>query len=413
MAPALQDGQRTLQLLLRRAVIAYYPGVHLPREFELVATCCRWPPSPARQEALLAASARVDWDLVARIAKRHRVEGLVWNALRQANAPFPAEIGKRLQAAADRIARENLLLTAESLRLTALLERAQVRHLFVKGISLGMLAYGSIGPKMGWDIDLLVPLESVEPAASALESAGYRLLLPGGPNGREQLGFWHRHSKESVWVRPGGRLTVELHSRLNDNPMLLPDVGLDSPSRRVEVAKGRFLATLRTDELFAYLCVHGASSAWFRLKWIADVGALLGGCPPEEIERLYRRSQEMGAGRAAAQALLLCERLLAIPIPAALTAELRSDRINRWLLAIALRKLAGRTLTAELDEKLLGTGTLHLMQFALLPGLKFKYAELRRRLAFPTDRIAVPLPKALGFLYPLLAMSRQLGRRGH
>ena len=385
--------------------------MHLPREFELVTACCRWPPTAERDAAVLAAAERVDWTLVAKIAERNRVEGLVWNALRRAGASPPAEIGDRLQASADRIARQNLALTAESLRLDGLLDRAGVRHLFVKGITLGVLAYGSIGPKMGWDIDLLVPLEAVEPAAAALEAAGYRLLLPGGPRGRERLGLWHRLWKESVWVTPGGKLTVELHSRLNDNPLLLPDVGPDSPVQPVEVSRGRFLATLRTDELFAYLCVHGASSAWFRLKWIADVGALLGPCPPPEIERLYRRSREMGAGRSAAQALLLCERLFATPLPAALAAELRSDRMNRWLVAVALRKLAGRTLTAELDEKLLGTGTIHLMQFALLPGLRFKYAELRRQLVNPSDRIAVPLPKALAFLYPLVALARRLTPR--
>jgi hypothetical protein len=384
--------------------------VHLPREFEIVAACCRWPPSPERRRALLAAAAQADWDLVARIARRHRVEGLVWNALRESDAPFPAEVGERLRAAADRIARQNLILAAESLRLSGLLERAQIRHLFVKGITLGVLAYGSIGPKMGWDIDLLVSPDSVEAAGAALDEAGYRLVLPTGPRGRERLGLWHRHWKESVWTLPRGGLTVELHSRLNDNVMLLPDVGLDSPIRRVEVSKGRFLATLCNDELFAYLCVHGASSAWFRLKWIADVGALLGGRPPGEIERLYRRSQEMGAGRAAAQALLLCERLFDTPVPAALADELRSDAVNSWLLAIALRKLAGRTLSVELDEKLLGTGTLHLMQFALRPGIRFKYAELRRRLINPADRVAVPLPRPLWFLYPLVAMSRRLRR---
>ncbi|HET9637583.1 MAG TPA: nucleotidyltransferase family protein [Allosphingosinicella sp.] len=386
--------------------------MHLSREFRLVAACCRWPPSPARDSALLAAAAGIDWDLAARIAARHRVEGLVWNALRQAGAVVPAEVGERLQGASARIIRQNLVLTAESLRLAALLDEAGIRHLFVKGISLGVLAYGSIGPKMGWDIDLLVPPEAVETAARMLEAAGYRLSAPHGARGRERLGLWHRHWKESVWATPDGSLTVELHSRLNDNPMLLPDVGLESPSRPVEVSRGKFLETLRTDELFAYLCIHGASSAWFRLKWIADVGALIGACPPAEIERLYRRSQALGAGRAPAQALLLCERLFATALPPALSAELRSDRINRWLLAIALRKLAGRTETAELNEKLLGTGTIHLMQFALLPGLRFKFAELRRQLVNPADRVAVPLPKALGFLYPLVAMSRRLRLRG-
>ena len=360
---------------------------------------------------MLAAAAGAEWDLVGRIARRHRVEGLVWNALREAGAAVPEEAGERLQAAAGRITRQNLALTAESLRLTELLDRAEVRHLFVKGISLGVLAYGSISPKMGWDIDLLVPPSSIGAAADLLDSAGYRLLLPRGPRGRERLELWHLHWKESVWEKPGGP-TVELHSRLNDNILLLPDTGLDSPSQRVEVTKGRFLATLRTDELFAYLCVHGASSAWFRLKWIADVGALIGGCPPDEIERLYRRAGQLGAGRAPALALLLCERLFATPLPPELAAELRSDRVNRWLLAIALRKLAGRTMTAELEDKLLGTGTLHLMQFALHPGFKFKYAELRRRLVSPLDRVAVPLPPALAFLYPLVAISRRLGLRG-
>jgi hypothetical protein len=386
--------------------------VHLPREFQLVAACCRWPPSPERDSAVLAAASGVDWSLAARIAARHRVEALVWNALRQAGAAVPEEVGEALRAASERIMRQNLFLAAESLRLAASLDEAGIRHLFVKGVSLGLLAYGSIGPKMGWDIDLLVPHEAVEGAARVLEAAGYRLASPEGARGRERLGLWHSHWKESVWTRPDGRLTVELHSRLNDNPMLLPGVGPDSPGRPVEISRGRFLRTLRSDELFAYLCVHGASSAWFRLKWIADVGALIGGCPPAEIERLYRRSQALGAGRAPAQALLLCERLFATALPPALAAELRSDRVNRWLLAVALRKLAGRTLTAELDQKLLGTGTIHLMQFALLPGLRFKYAELRRQLVNPADRVAVRLPKALGFLYPLVAMSRRLGLRG-
>ncbi|HYD38273.1 MAG TPA: nucleotidyltransferase family protein, partial [Allosphingosinicella sp.] len=280
-------------------------------------------------------------------------------------------------------------------------------------VALGALVYGSVGPKMGWDIDLLVPPSAVEAAATVLEAAGYRLDLPSGPRARERLAAFHRHWKESVWKSADGALTVELHTRLADNPALLPEVGCDSPVRRVEVAKGRFLPTLGGDELFAYLSVHGASSAWFRLKWIADVAALLSSLPPAAIERLYRRSQQLGAGRAAGQALLLCERLFATPLPPALAAELAADRTNRWLLAVALRKLAGRTLATELHDTRFGTVSIHLMQLALLPGLGFKLGELGRQLVDPRDRIAVPLPRWLAFLYPLISMSRRLtGRPG-
>ena len=107
---------------------------------------------------LAAASAPVDWALAARIARRHRVEGLVWSALRQAGAAIPADVAVELRGAAERIARHNLFLTAESLRLAERLDEAGIRHLFVKGVTLGTLVYASVGPKMGWDIDLLVPL---------------------------------------------------------------------------------------------------------------------------------------------------------------------------------------------------------------------------------------------------------------
>jgi hypothetical protein len=388
--------------------------VHLPHEFQLVVACCRWPPSPARNEAVLAAAALpVDWALVARIADRHRVEGLVWNALRLADVAVPAEAGEPLRAAAVRIARQNLVLTAESLRLAARLEEAGIGFLVVKGVALGALVYGSVGPKMGWDIDLLVPLPAVEAAAALLEAAGYRLDLPSGGRARETLPLFHQHWKESVWKSADGRLTVELHTRLSDNPALLPEVGIDSPVQRAEVAKGRFLPTLAPDELFAYLAVHGASSAWFRLKWIADVAASLAAAPPAEIERLYRRSQQLGAGRAPAQALLLCQRLFGTPIPPALAEELGADRTNRWLLAVALRMLAGRTLATELHHTRFGTLPIHLMQLGLLPGPRFKLGEAGRQLVAARGWVEVPLPRWLGFLYPLISTARRLTRRGH
>ena len=71
------------------------------------------------------------------------------------------------------------------------------------------------------------------------------------------------------------------------------------------------LRTLGEEDLFAYLCMHGALHWWNRLKWLADVNALLASTPEDGVERLVRAAEARGAGRAAAQALLLCQRLLA------------------------------------------------------------------------------------------------------
>src|SRR6202008_1164170 len=107
----------------------------------------------------------------------------------------------------------------------------------------------------------------------------------------------------------------------------------------VSITDGIALPTLANDELFAYLCVHGASSAWFRLKWVADLAAFLGGRSPEEIARLHDRAQEYGAGRAAAQALLLVEQIFSIEIGSGLRQQIADDSMNCWLVAVASRQL--------------------------------------------------------------------------
>jgi hypothetical protein len=209
-----------------------------------------------------------------------------------------------------------------------------------------------------------------------------------------------------VWEDPAGIL-VELHSGLVDNPMMLPGIGADSPVQLVEVAPGKRLPTLRKDELFSYLCVHGATHAWSRLKWLADVAALLSRDEGAEIERLYRRSLELGAGRSSAQGLLLCAQLLGTPLPPQLLKELSSDAATRWLVRVALRSMAGET---ELDATVLGTIPIHLSHFLLARGPRYKLAELKRK-SGGRPAAAGSMPRFLRWFGPLVAVPLWLRTR--
>ena len=80
------------------------------------------------------------------------------------------------------------------------------------------------------------------------------------------------------------------------------------------------------------------------------------------------------------------------------------------MLALSLRKLAGRAEARELGATPLGTATIHLLQLGLARGLRFKLGELRRQLVSPYDRMAVPLPRPLTFLYPAVFVVRRLKR---
>jgi len=375
-------------------------------EFALAAACCRWPPSAQRDEAVAAAAAGIDWPLFVAVVARHRVAGLVWHALSRAKMELPRDIRETLSAAASAIAAQNLELAGASIRLKRDFDAANIPVLFVKGLTLGQLAYRDISLKMGWDVDILVPPERLKDALAILEKHGYQHVIPEPPIGRDQLADWHGVWKESVW-RDSNGVHVELHTQLADNRALISRIDCRSPRLDVAVL-GHVFPTLQIDELFAYLCVHGASSSWFRLKWIADLAALISPCERGEIERLYRASQRLGAGRAAAQALLLADHLFDTKVPAELVGELRSDRINRWLFAGALRKLAGRTVAKELARVRLGTASIHVMQLGLLPGWKYRFSEIKRQAAAPEDLLKWRLPAALHFLYPVFRLLRRI-----
>jgi hypothetical protein len=229
--------------------------------------------------------------------------------------------------------------------------------------------------------------------------------------GDGRLGQWLAHCKETNWRHGRTGLIVEIHSQLVDNPVLLPGIGARSPSQLVEIGPGIRLRTLRTEELFAYLCVHGATHAWSRLKWIADVGALLSRFEPAEIERLYRVSLKLGVGRCSAQALLLCADLFETAVTPPLLSELRADRRAVWLARTALGVMFGRHGETELDDTVLGTLPIHLSHFVLGRGWRYKLAEAQRKTVSPHDRAAWDLPRPLRFLYPLLAIPSWIRRR--
>jgi len=148
-------------------------------EFRLAAACAMWPPSDRRIEAIrVAAAGALDWPRFLRVALRHRVVGLVHDGLTRARLDLPPAIAQKIGAQSTQLVSESLAMAAEALRLQRLFDEADLPVLFVKGASLAMLAFGTLGLSSGQAIDLLVPLETL-PAASALVArAGYRRFDP-------------------------------------------------------------------------------------------------------------------------------------------------------------------------------------------------------------------------------------------
>jgi hypothetical protein len=381
----------------------------LPQSFRLVCACCRWPPSTARDEAVRALSSGVGWIAFLRVAARQRVLGLAQAALTSAGVTPPQQVREELARAAHSARLRALALAAESGRLQSRFAEAGLRSLVIKGAPLAQMAYGSPALKQGRDVDLIVAPRDAEAGLALLQADGYQIAPPLQDLTPAQLALVFRHHKDLELHHPQRRLSVELHWRLIDNPRLLANVGAGSPSRFVDVSGAAPIETLADPDLFAYLCVHGASHAWFRLKWLADLNAWLSGKSGDELTRLHAHAVALGVGPCADQALWLCRRLLGLPLPPELAAKLRGLRV-RLMTDAAIDAMAGGGAELELQQRPLGPFRLMPTQFLRSRSLAFLWAQLGLVVVNLEDRLALPLPRPLHFLYPFLRLPLWLAR---
>ena len=385
-------------------------------EFLLVAACCRWPPSQSRDAAVQAAAAPVaDWNPVILTARRHRVAGLVYDALLATGVQLPATAAAEFARRAQTIFRKNLLLAAETCRLQKQLDAAGIPSVALKGVALAQLAYGSLKVKDTHDIDLLIPQDRAIAAMALLERDGYALSFPANQLSATQRRAVVRYSREVAFIHRDNGVFTELQWRVADNPELLKEVHAASPTQNVVVAQNVTAAdalsarTLARDDLFAYLCIHGAHHAWSRLKWLADLNAFLAAAGAD-VMHLHRYAQAKGAGLCSGQALLLCQHLFALPLPDNLAAELQGTARVRKLYAIAADAMADRT-RGEGGGNVPAAARSFWTQFLLGQGWAFFAAQCRVASIGIIDVISLPLPPYLHFLYPLLRLPLWLWRR--
>ena len=377
----------------------------LPLALHLVVSCCRLGDDAARNVGLrtIVASPVLDMDHLIQTVARHRVAPQVHRALTEAGVRLPPGTAARLAQMAGQAARRSLNLARESLFLQSTFDRAGLDATFVKGSALALLMHRDVGMKDSWDIDLVVRPDQVEAACDLLIAEGYLLDYPKGLS-PDAFRRFQDVAKECVFFHPARNIYLELHWKLVDNPHELSGLDLRQ-TQSVALGSGK-LRTLADPELFAYLCVHGTRHSWSRLKWIADVAAFLKGRSSDEITRLRDQAVAMGAGRAPDVALTLCQSLFGHPL-----ATTQLDPAGRYLVRaahVSLTHGGGVTEIATyskpwrmpwIGRHLIGTTP------------KAFLAEMESNWAGDYDRVHMPLPRGLGFLYVLIRIPLWLWRK--
>lgn len=381
--------------------------IALTSELVLLAACCRWPRSDERNRAVTEAAKGIDWPRFLATVHKHRVEALAYDGLKQADVDLPGEVQEQLSARANSAAMAALAMARETVRLQRALDERTIPNITVKGVSLGLIAYGDIGLKQSLDIDLLTTPAHAAAACEILEAMGYRMIVPDGVHDQRLEGAsfqrFARTLKDITFHNPATGIRIELHWRLFDNRRLLPGIDAASPTQKVMLG-GEALRTLADAPLFAYLAAHGTLSGWARMKWPADINAFLSARDEAGKAALYRSAVEQGADRTARVAFALCAQLFGATIPADAAKDIERDPVAREMAETALASLSHGGGTEDYATYSSQWWAVQRDRMRLMPGAGYALAELRQFSASPVDRANIALPGPLRFIYLLLRL---------
>jgi Uncharacterised nucleotidyltransferase len=297
-----------------------------PPEAELLLLCARThmePDTVERVRRVVAGS--INWNYLIREAFYHGTLPLLfWNLAHLCPDMIPLSTLNQLRNAFHKIARLNLFLTRELIQLLNLFKASGIRALPYKGPLLAATAYGNLSLRHFSDLDILVSREDMLKAKELLTLRGYKPNLELSPS---QEAAYLRSQHDYRFIRTHDGLVVELQWKVTKRLFSFPFDFNDVWSRSEPVAlAGAEIMTLRPEDLFLILCVHGAKHRWEQLKWICDIAELVAAYRQKiDWGKVVDRARMLGGERMLLLGLLLAHRFLGAVLPGESLNRIQND----------------------------------------------------------------------------------------
>lgn len=380
-----------------------------PRAFDELAKACATVALRETGRALPAKpppddrSAALDAAECLRLVRRHRVTPLAIAELaRRMHARDPS-VASDLVDYASGLRLKALRHAARLATLTAAFTAADVPCLAIKGAVLAQHLHGDVAARDSKDIDLLIDPASIDRAVQILRSTGYvETGIDSASAGDNRFANKHR-------TFAGNGCEIELHTRLIDIDALLPLPFDEVWARRELVAIGGVsVATLSQVDTLLYLCAHGASHLWFRLKWLEDIARIVATGDPEPIAAAHAVARRAGAEAVVLGALALVDDVFGIALRGP---PLPSTRASRALVRLSRRALAAPA--AHASRPPLGAIVRKVgVQVGLNRHWRYRLRLVQALILAPRDFDVRSLPKGFGWLrLPLRPVMLLLHRR--
>ena len=379
-------------------------SVYAP-EFDLVLACLRWPQATVDGARILSLSQRpLDWPSLLEIVHHQKVVPLFFRNLETfAGEHIPEEAAAALRASTEENTRSCLQRSAHLQLLNRLFREQAIDVRIFKGIPLSMIAFQDPTLRDLGDIDLLVAEKDIFRAGDILRAHSYERFEPRAQLTPRRLRSYIAHQKDFSYEHPTAGVVIDLHWRLFRNQFLPANAGLAEVGVDWVVLDSERIPTLPVSRLLLYLCVHGALDGWLRLKWLADIAALLGSMTAEQLAQTAEAAAQQQALPQLSAAVFLCQDMLgdggAFPIPAGCLE--RSDRRVARIVEFGKQLMTSNQYRPVREQ--ISSARWFLNEFQLHSSWNYRLDLIQRSLFRPRVWRKFDLPDALFPLYAVLS----------
>lgn len=350
----------------------------------------------------------IDWNLFLKLTRHHRIFPIIYLLLKKLNEKaIPQYVLETLHRDYCKNTFQMLYLSREMEQISRLFTENNIRVLFLRGPILGVDLYGDISLRTSVDLDIFVPIDDLDKVDEILLRHGYKkdeffsTIL-------EEWKWRHHHLN---YIHTKMKTKLEIHWRLNEGPGKEPTFSELWQRRRKSSLTSYPVYYLEKEELFLLLVTHGARHGWSRLGWLVDIDRIVKqNLDWNLLNRLLKKYQCFHIG---GQALILTSQLLKTSVVEEMKIFMAGKRPRKLAFeALFYIKQMVNLHAYPIPEDVDRYHKRHL--FALMSNRQKFLFILSFFYPYPMDAEALPLPKALQFLYvplrPILWAWRKTGK---
>jgi len=212
-----------------------------------------------------------NWNNFIFLVKSHGVLPLVYNSLKSCeNLDLPSFVMNKLKELYFIIAKENMMLSSELIKVTKAFDFMDIDYISFKGPTLSKLSYGNIIQRQYCDLDILIKYKDIKSVINLLKEFEYESEY----SNLNEINL--KYIKVISFYNKKLGTEIEIHCELISSTYAinLDSIDFFNLTNNIKIYNNN-IKSFNKEFLFIYLCIHGSKHIYERISWITDINKCL------------------------------------------------------------------------------------------------------------------------------------------